>query len=397
MAARFRFPNAPVGPLSGLGKNAPILGSPLEATNAIWPNEAMKAAGASTEANQEIFMSRRPTKKNPFMSLWLSGANKVAGTGLGLWRATARQQRSAMFRAAGELSASYWNEALKTLSPGKRRPPILKAIPAPSVGGRVIEVSDFGPNPGGLRMFVYAPPKRLPTGAPLIVVLHGCGQNAAAFARDSGWIALAQRIGAALLLPEQTSKNNRGRCFNWFQPGDVRRSSGEAASIWQMVRAAIRRYKSDQRRVFIVGLSAGAAMAAAMLAVYPATFAAGAVVAGMPIGAAYGSASALLRMRRGDWFTSRRLSQRRSVGLRLQRVTHAPGLGFRSGRASATGLSTRVTPKPSQPNGAPCMDSTSLRPPRRRRGRGFGAGYGGRPNGSRSSYGQSRTWGTGFP
>src|SRR5271165_2232042 len=102
-------------------KNAPILGSPLEGTNAIWPNEAMKAAGASTEASQEIFMPRRPTKKNPFMSLWLSGANKVAGTGLGLWRAAARRQRSAMFRAADELSASYWNEALKTLFPGKRR------------------------------------------------------------------------------------------------------------------------------------------------------------------------------------------------------------------------------------------------------------------------------------
>ena len=66
-------------------------------------------------------MSRRLTKKDPVMSLWLSGANKVAGTSLGLWRAAARQQQSAMFRAAGELSASYWNKALKTLSPGKRR------------------------------------------------------------------------------------------------------------------------------------------------------------------------------------------------------------------------------------------------------------------------------------
>jgi len=182
--------------------------------------------------------------------------------------------------------------------------PILKAMPAPSAAGRVVEVSEFGSNPGGLRMFVYAPPKRLPTGAPLIVVLHGCGQDAAAFARDSGWIALAQRIGAALLLPEQTARNNRGRCFNWFQPGDVRRGGGEAASIRQMVSAAIRRYKSDPRRVFIVGLSAGAAMAATMLAVYPATFAAGAVVAGMPVGAAYGGASAFLRMRRANPFTS---------------------------------------------------------------------------------------------
>ena len=66
-------------------------------------------------------MSRRPTKKNPFMSLWLSGANKVAGTGTGLWRAAARRQGAAAFRAASEFSASYWSEALKTLSPRKRR------------------------------------------------------------------------------------------------------------------------------------------------------------------------------------------------------------------------------------------------------------------------------------
>jgi hypothetical protein len=66
-------------------------------------------------------MSRPPTKKNPFMSIWLSGANKVAGTSLGLWRAAARQQQSAIVRAAGELSTAYWNEALKTMSPRKRR------------------------------------------------------------------------------------------------------------------------------------------------------------------------------------------------------------------------------------------------------------------------------------
>jgi hypothetical protein len=70
---------------------------------------------------EEVSVSRHPTRKNPFMSLWLSGTNKVAGTGMGLWRAAARQQHSAVFRAAGELSASYWKEALKTLSRRKRR------------------------------------------------------------------------------------------------------------------------------------------------------------------------------------------------------------------------------------------------------------------------------------
>jgi poly(hydroxyalkanoate) depolymerase family esterase len=183
--------------------------------------------------------------------------------------------------------------------------PAMAVFGAPSAAGRVVEVKDFGSNPGGLRMFVYTPPKRLPPGAPLIVVLHGCGQDAASFARNSGWIALAQRIGAALLLPEQVSKNSRGLCFNWYQPADVRRGGGEALSIRQMTRAAILRFSSDPRRVFIVGLSAGGAMAAALLAAYPAVFAAGAVVAGMPVGAASNSVSALYRMRRADRFRTR--------------------------------------------------------------------------------------------
>ena len=71
------------------------------------------------------------------------------------------------------------------------------------------------------------------------------------------------------------------------------------------MRAALLRFHSDPRRVFIVGLSAGGAMAAAMLAAYPNVFAGGAVVAGMPVGAASNGASALLRMRRADPFVTR--------------------------------------------------------------------------------------------
>src|SRR4029453_19052948 len=40
------------------------------------------------------------------------------------------------------------------------------------------EVKDFGSNPGALRMFTYVP-ERLVSSPALVVVLHGCTQNAA--------------------------------------------------------------------------------------------------------------------------------------------------------------------------------------------------------------------------
>ena len=163
----------------------------------------------------------------------------------------------------------------------------------------VTRVTAFGSNPGELGMLVYAPPG-LRAGRPLVVVLHGCGQDAANFAADAGWIALARNFGLALLIPEQAQGNNRNRCFNWFRPEDVRRGGGEAMSIRQMVRVAAARFGSDKRRIFIVGFSAGGGMAAAMLAAYPAVFAAGAVVAGMPVGSARTMMGAVMHMRRAD-------------------------------------------------------------------------------------------------
>ena len=160
----------------------------------------------------------------------------------------------------------------------------------------VTEVAAFGSNPGALRMLVHAP-ARLPAGRPLVVVLHGCGQDAETFAADAGWLALAAQFRLALLLPQQTYENNRGRCFNWFRPDDVRRGGGEAMSIRQMLRHAVGRFGSDPRRIFIVGFSAGAGMAAALLAAYPAVFAAGAVVAGTPVGCARTRMGAMLHMR----------------------------------------------------------------------------------------------------
>jgi feruloyl esterase len=165
---------------------------------------------------------------------------------------------------------------------------------------RTTEVVSFGSNPGALRMWVYAPPRSAATGAPLIVVLHGCRQDPVRFATDAGWLEFARRAKIPLVIPEQTAANNRSRCFNWFRAEDVRRSHGEAMSIRQMVRVAANLFASDRKRIFVVGLSAGGAMAGALLAAYPAVFAAGAMVAGMPVGIASSAAEAMLRMHRAD-------------------------------------------------------------------------------------------------
>jgi feruloyl esterase len=150
---------------------------------------------------------------------------------------------------------------------------------------RLREVFGFGTNPGNLRMFVYRPPN-FADNSPLVVVLHGCTQSAAGYDLGAGWSTLADRYGFALLFPEQQRSNNPNGCFNWFRPEHSRRNQGEPLSIRQMIEKFVVDYGIDRRRIFVTGLSAGGAMTSNMLACYPEVFAGGAIIAGLPYGAA---------------------------------------------------------------------------------------------------------------
>jgi poly(hydroxyalkanoate) depolymerase family esterase len=130
----------------------------------------------------------------------------------------------------------------------------------------------------------------------LVVVLHGCGQTAAAYDLGAGWSTLAKHYGFALLLPEQQRANNAQRCFNWFQSEDVTRDEGEVGSIRQMIAKMVADRAIDPRRIFVTGLSAGGAMTMAMLSIYPELFTAGAVIAGLPFGVAQNVRDALMQM-----------------------------------------------------------------------------------------------------
>jgi poly(hydroxyalkanoate) depolymerase family esterase len=149
----------------------------------------------------------------------------------------------------------------------------------------LVEVTGFGTNPGDLRMFSFVPDE-LQHQPALVVVLHGCGQTAAGYDLGAGWSTMAERYGFALLMPEQKPSNNANTCFNWFNPEDIARDSGEACSIRQMIAHMVAATGIDPRRIFVTGLSAGGAMTSVMLATYPELFAGGAVIAGLPFGVA---------------------------------------------------------------------------------------------------------------
>ena len=147
------------------------------------------------------------------------------------------------------------------------------------------KIEFFGENPGNLKMELFAPNvdqlKR-----PLVVALHGCSQNSDNLANITEWNRLAREHNFIVLYPNQKRVNNSSNCFNWFELEDISRGSGELQSIISMVDYTIDKYNIDTTRVFVYGVSAGAAMGVALLAVYPTYFNSGAILAGAPYKAA---------------------------------------------------------------------------------------------------------------
>jgi poly(hydroxyalkanoate) depolymerase family esterase len=168
---------------------------------------------------------------------------------------------------------------------------VLNVIAPVSWAGTFYEVTDFGSNPGNLRMFKYIP-DNLPAVRPLVVALHGCTQSASTYDNETGWTQFADQWKFALLLPEQKKENNSSACFNWFEPGDIQRDRGEALSIRQMIGKMQADHQSDPKRIYVTGLSAGGGMTSVMLATYPEIFVGGGIIAGLPYRCASGLSEA---------------------------------------------------------------------------------------------------------
>lgn len=140
---------------------------------------------------------------------------------------------------------------------------------------------------------LYLPSGHTPgEGTPLLVLLHGCTQDADDLARGTRMDTLAGERGVAVLYPEQAPDAHPMRCWNWYEPAHHERGSGEVALLAGMIEEVLEARGLDPARVYVAGISAGGAMAAVLAANHPELIAGVASHSGVPFGAARGLAEA---------------------------------------------------------------------------------------------------------
>ena len=207
------------------------------------------------------------------------------------WTKIFARSIAAISRSALRTNAWVVGEAIKPAI-DKRRPPAGAGqwIPGVAMGAT------------GMRRFqLYRPPGvKVGERLPLMVMLHGCLQDAKSFATSTRMNGVAARERFLVLYPEQDRVSNAQGCWNWFDT-TAGRAYGEAALIMKAIDQVCLMYPVDRACVAVAGLSAGASMAALLAARHPERFRAVVMHSGIPPGTAHSSLSVLGAMqgRRG--------------------------------------------------------------------------------------------------
>ena len=129
-----------------------------------------------------------------------------------------------------------------------------------------------------VRVFV---PTKPATPTSLVVLLHGCTQTPDDFAAATQMDALAEKEGFVVAYPEQSADTIASKCFQWWEPAHQSRGGGEPKELADASLAVAKGHGVDEERVYVGGISAGAAMSVILGATYPDRFVAIGVMSGV--------------------------------------------------------------------------------------------------------------------
>jgi acetylxylan esterase len=155
---------------------------------------------------------------------------------------------------------------------------------APAQAATLVQVTNFGSNPGGDQMYIYVP-DTVTANPPILVALHQCTGSGPGFYASTEFASLASQYGFIVIYPSVTRS---GSCWDVSSSQALTRNGGsDPVSIMSMITYAEQHYNGNPNRVYVTGASSGAMMTDVLLGDYPDVFQAGAAFMGVPFGCFY--------------------------------------------------------------------------------------------------------------
>jgi len=159
---------------------------------------------------------------------------------------------------------------------------LVAGLAPPAAAASLVQVTNFGNNPGGAQMYIYVP-NNVQAHPGIVLALHGCGGSGPGFYSGSEFASLADRYGFIVIYPTAVQQAGFGNCWDtWSSAAKVRGGGSDPVSLDSMITYTEQHYNGDASRVYVTGSSSGGMMTDEMLTLYPDVFKAGAAYMGVP-------------------------------------------------------------------------------------------------------------------
>jgi poly(hydroxyalkanoate) depolymerase family esterase len=225
------------------------------------------------------------------------------GAGYGLLTASPAGSRTRTRVAAAKRTSSQRATAATTVKKTESSAPHIPPAPGKWLASHLSLPSGVG-SASARRMSYWLylpshpPESAARDGMPLLVMLHGCHQTATQFAQGTRMNQLAERMGYAVLYPQQLVSTQAQRCWKWYDRG-TQEGGGDVRMIVGIIDKVRAQYPIDGKRIYIGGISAGAGMANIVALNHPELIAAVGLHSGPVFGAGHSTIGALGVMQHG--------------------------------------------------------------------------------------------------